>query len=352
MQRKNIYHMSLVLMGVFVFSANAYAEGEDLESRVKAIEEKLESSPPKKTIFEDVKVGGYIQAYYGWFEDDNVDDTFEIRRAFVALSGKIQSDVAFKVQVDAAASSNILRDGWIKYSGLPWAVITLGQFKIPFSHEQITGASKLDTIERSRVATALSYGRDLGLMLEGDVVDEALLYAVAIVNGTGRNTADSNDSKDVVGRVVVAPFKFKRGDNAFGDLRAGVSFQTGRQAPSGTDEGSRNRCGALLMYAYENFEMKSEYIFQDMEQTDGSSRYSDGWYITGMYRVNDLLQGLARFERYDPNREVEGDMEDVLTLGANIFPAKVFLIQANYRRKTEAPGVANDEFLLQAQVKF
>ncbi|MCG2712326.1 MAG: OprO/OprP family phosphate-selective porin [Candidatus Omnitrophica bacterium] len=340
----------LAIVGIVLFLAHNVYAADDIQARVSSLEKKLESPLVKKVMDANLNAGGYLQAYYGWFEENSDTDSFEIRRLFVALSGELDEDIAFKAQVDAAASTDILRDGWVQYKGVPGVSIKFGQFKIPFSQEQLTSASKLDTIIRSRVVTALSYGRDIGIMLEAEAMDKAVSYEAAIVNGSGRNASDTNENKDIIARVVVVPFKDN--NNSLKDLRAGLSFQRGRQALSGTDEGHRERYGALLAYANDKFKINSEYLYQDLEQIDRSSIYSDGWYITGTYKISDIFQGVVKFERYDLNRKIGADEEDVITLGVNIFAVKDVLIQANYRIKTEQVRVDNDEFLLQAQVEF
>lgn len=293
---------------------------------------------------------GYLQAYYAWFEQNSGNDTFDIRRAFVTLDGKMSEDVSGRVQIDAAASSDVLRDAYIKYTHFPHVRIKVGQFKIPFSEDQLTSSGNLDTIQRALSSTKLSTDRDIGVMLEGEVLDKKIYYAGGIFNGTGRNISDTNENKDFIGRVLVSPFK---GDeNLLEGLSVGGSVQTGKQSLSGTSEGTRERYGALVKYAYKNLKLQSEYIFQQTEQTDNRNKYADGWYLMTLYKLNPKLQGVVKYEQYEPDRDVGKDRESILTLGANWNINKVTKIQANYRIKDEQTEETNNEFIFQAQVKY
>lgn len=342
MRRKILVLLMLTIFYALLTGNTFAAELNKLEDRVIALE---------KITDNDIKVSGYIQAYYGWFEGSSNKDTFDLRRGFLTLDGKSDKNIDYRVQVDVVADTKILRDAWVKYNGFSFFTIKVGQFKIPFSHEQLTGSSSLYTIERSKVATILSYAYDIGILLEGNTGNSKVAYAAALVNGTGSNTADTNDNKDFVGRIVMEPFKADD-TTVLKNLSLGCYFQTGRQAIIGNNEGSRKSFGSLLMYTYDNFKIISEYIYQDMEQIDRKSIYSDGWYIMGIDSFNPRFQGVVEFEEYDPNRKAGEDKEYVVTLGINWFAVENVKIQANYRIKTEQASIDNNEFLLQTQVKF
>lgn len=168
---------------------------------------------------------GYLQAYYAWFEHNSGNDTFETRRAFVTLDGKMSDDVSGRIQVDVAASSDILRDAYINFTHFPYTKIKVGQFKVPFSYEWLTSSAELDTIQRALSTTNFSTDRDLGIMLEGETPNKKMYYAAGIFNGTGRNTSDTNENKDFIGRVAMSPFR------SGNDVLAGyLSVQVFRQA--------------------------------------------------------------------------------------------------------------------------
>ena len=100
----------------------------------------------------------------------------------------------------------MLTDGYLELRYWPELRLRAGQFKVPFSYEVLFFYNNIDFVERS-VADNLAPSRDLGAMLHGSLFGGVVSYAWGIFNGTGRNTADTNNSKDLAARLVVYPFK-------------------------------------------------------------------------------------------------------------------------------------------------
>lgn len=121
-----------------------------------------------------------------------------------------------------------LRDVWINYSLCPCLNFQIGQFRAPFSMENRTSDSATPLMERSistRTFTAPGQ-REAGLMLWGDFGDDVFTYELAVVGGDGQNRATVDVYPDVVGRLLVAPFKsFK----LIKDARIGVSARHGQR---------------------------------------------------------------------------------------------------------------------------
>lgn len=197
----------------------------------------------------DLKISGYAQALYRYYELDSENDSFSLPRVRIKFDGDIIPELTYRIQIDAAASSNILRDAYIKYEKYPCANIIIGQTFIPFSEEQLYPTTKLELIDRSLATSRLSYDRDIGIQLQGELFDNRLSYGAGVFNGAGRNTADNNDNKDVVARAVISPFK---GKAAFLEgLSLGGAFQYGKQPRSENTEGDRTVIGALAKYEKE-----------------------------------------------------------------------------------------------------
>ncbi len=72
-----------------------------------------------------------------------------------------------------------------------------------------------------------------------------------------------------------------------------------------------------------------------------------------MYMTPWNLQPIVKYESYDPNIDEDDDIEDVITLGINYFFNDWTRLQLNYLYKAEEGNeIANDEILMQLQVKF
>ncbi len=320
-----------------------------IEERGITKEEESKKSLYAKIDPANLRISGFAQALYRYHELDSQNDSFSMHRVKLKFDGHVIPELAYRIQIDAAASSNILRDAYIKYTKCPSANVIVGQTFIPFSEEQLHPTPDLEFIDRSRVTSNLSYDRDIGVQMRGELFHETLSYGAGVFNGAGRNTSDNNDDKDIIARAVISPFN----DMLLEGLSLGTAFQYGKQPRSGNTEGDRTVIGALAKYEYDKLKIQSEYLFRSQEQIAGlSDKDADGFYITAAYHFLPKLQGAIRYEQYDPDRDTSGDREDIITLGVNYFFNDYLKLQANYLLKDEETEVSNNEFALQLQMKF
>ena len=70
-------------------------------------------------------------------------------------------------------------------------------------------------------------------------------------------------------------------------------------------------------------EIWAEYLQQYLKPTDGIPRKSlttDGWYVqAAAYVVPKLLQGVVKYDTFDPNLNRTGDETNTWTLGLNYY---------------------------------
>jgi phosphate-selective porin len=235
--------------------------------------------------------------------------------------------------------------------GIPGGKITVGQFKIPFSQENLISSSDLETINRSQIGDQLvpgrdlgSQGRDVGAMLTVTVPDaegqRIAEYALGVFNGSGINVSDDNDAKDLAFRAVAYP---RPGQSA------GLSGYWGKV---GDKRLTHNRVGAEVAWAREPWWVKSEYI-QGRGNGKDEERKKKGWYVLTGYNLSRTRQLLVRYDTFDPNRDAGGDRTTALTLGGNWTLSPWSRFQLNYELKSEqGPSISNNNVLAQYQVKF
>src|SRR5687767_4778712 len=149
------------------------ASAQSIEERVKALEEKLEEgqspepgSPAalaagkKIDVFfnEGIKfksADGNIDAHLGgrvilhWrnfiYHNDRVQkDTFAFRQVKLHLQGKIWKDWEFKVELATTGAATVLDDGYVGFVHWKQLQIRAGQFKAPFSLEELTSTRFID----------------------------------------------------------------------------------------------------------------------------------------------------------------------------------------------------------------
>jgi len=291
---------------------------------------------------QSLELSGYTKAGYTY--GDNRKEGFRIKQARVKLKGDILKNINYKLQIDAVLTP-ILLDAQIEISLVHHTKLTVGQFKVPFSLENLTSSSDLDTINRSQTVEKLcpgrdigAKGRDIGVTISGEF--SRIKYILGVFNGSGINKTDFNDQKDIVGRVAFYLDSF---------LGFSLSHYKGKYSPyPEAPIVKRNRIGIDIFFIKKRFSVKGEYILARDDKTD---RY--GWYIQGgYYFVSRKMQTIIKYDSFD-TMSIRGDGIDVVTFGLNLFFTKKTKFQINYEyRMGELGKISNHVILAQLQAGF
>jgi len=283
-----------------------------------------------------MKLGAYTQVRYTHWERSH--DGFRIRRARVGLKGEILKNINYSLQVDATKST-ILLDARVGISFSQQTELNFGQFKVPFSLENLTSSSLLDTINRSQTVEKLcpgrdigAAGRDIGVTFNGRA--SWIEYSLGIFNGSGINKTDDNDQKDVAVRLVLYPVS---------SLGLGLSYYDGKYSSySGASLERRDRTGIDMFYIQGPLSVKGEYIFARDGQFE---RY--GWYIQGgYYLIQEKTQVIVKYDFLNRNRDIQEDRLEVITLGLNWFFSKKTKFQINYEYHKDRLTKTNESVIL------
>ncbi|MBI2903319.1 MAG: hypothetical protein HYY12_07010 [Candidatus Methylomirabilis oxyfera] len=316
---------------------------------------------------------GRVQVDFRAYEEGarNLDgsdlrNNFLVRRGRIGLLGTFYKYIDLFVEADFGQGAAVLTDGYLEFRYWPELRLRAGQFKVPFSYEELFSDNTIDFVERS-VADNLTPSRDLGAMLHGSLFGGVVYYAGGIFNGSGQNTADTNDSKDLAGRLVVLPLKLA-GLSELGTLHLGADVawgdeDRGQSLRGRTDgqfvyfnrintRGDRVRYSGEVAYYTGPFTLYGEYIESQEERKglgaggrDLPDLFGRGWYVTTTY----LLTGetkvpgqpviparwavpvgpergwgawelAARFAQLDFRaRDITGNRVNALTLGVNWY---------------------------------
>jgi phosphate-selective porin OprO/OprP len=263
-----------------------------------------------------VELGGRVQLDYDAVDDDaraltgsELADRFLVRRARLDLSGRAFRWIDFKVEADFTEGVS-LKDAYLDFRFLPELRLRGGQFKVPFSREELTSSRFIDFVERS-VINELAPAYDAGVMLHGELFGGVLGYNLGAFNGTGEDTADNNDGKDVAGRLVLAPFAgsdnmwlkglYLAGNATWGDQDSINSAQGRTSARTGTrftyfaahpTRGERTRFGGDFVWLVGPASLKFEYAEQRNERigigpggVDLDDIVARGWYASATWIV-------------------------------------------------------------------
>jgi phosphate-selective porin OprO and OprP len=160
-----------------------------------------------------IRFAGNIQANSRFFtsgDDKNISSTFYLNKVRPILSGAVAKYYEFQIMPDFGQGKVTLQDGWLNIAYFPQAQLQLGKYKAPVNMERLQSDPYIEFIQRSEVQNLVP-NRDIGAEIQGAFFDSRLSYQIALMNGVPNNTAsvdsDNNDSKDLVGRVFLTPFR-------------------------------------------------------------------------------------------------------------------------------------------------
>jgi phosphate-selective porin OprO/OprP len=339
-------------------------------------------------------------------------DTFLIRKFRPTFSGRIAKYFDFKLMPDFGNGTASVQDAWLDTRFANGFRLRIGKDKIPVGYELMIGDSTTYFPERA-LATTLVPTRDVGVQALGDLAAGRVSYSAGVYNGvpdgtSGTGDVDSNNGKDIAGRVVLQPFRASRNEAIRGlgihvggsaGTQAGAlpSFRTSAgqvyfaYAPGSTADGEHTRMTPAAFYFYKSFGAFTEYVLSSQEVTRNGATYpldnhameaTVSWYLTGEpggigqtrpKRPFDPAAGhwgaaqvVARFSHL----EIDGGAfvaglaapgasrrADQWTIGFNWFPTSFTKWYATYERTTfdqNAAGARPVEnvIIMRAQIAF
>jgi len=258
-----------------------------------------------------LKLGGRVTSHVWLYQRNSIthSDLF-LTRARVWFNATVWKHFLIRIQNEFLTDPS-LRDAYLDVNYTPSLRFMIGQFKVPFSPEIIYSHKYIDLVERPVVVQrSLDPTRDVGAMIHGTAVQSILKYQIALISGAGQNLQDNNKDKDIVGRLMVSPFKLMK-SNYFRDFSFGAAATYGKQPALGGNsiygqtvtgyrfyepvavKGDRLRLNAQLAWFAGPFSVKGEYIRTIEERKDivvsGQTNLGDfeteGWYLTASWII-------------------------------------------------------------------
>ena len=324
-----------------------------------------------------LRLSGRLHADFKAYESSHPgDSTFYVRRARLCMQGTLYKYFDFKVESEfGKGTSGRLNDSYLNVRYFPQFQLKMGQYKQPFSLEELTSDNWIDFVERS-LANNLVPSRDVGVMLHGDLFKGIINYGVSLCNGYRINQSqDTDDYKDVVGRLVFSPFL--RWDNPLlNGLHFGGSFTYGKQksdveewwkkgefkTAAGTrflefdddvmQDGTRSRYGTELSWFFGSFSIKGEWVTLRMDDLwlgkQKEDFRADAGYISLSYFPTGeqqpfkkgIIAGVIPKNNFDPHKKTWGAWQLVARYGfldadSDIFK-KGFADPRRYTGRAEA----------------
>ncbi len=334
-----------------------------------------------------VRFYGKVQNDWAFFSADRdveeitgpFQDGTELRRARLGIKGSYEDWFKFKLSYDFGDGVAGVRDAYFEPREVPVVgSLRIGHFKEPVGLEARTSSSYLTFLERS-VASALTPGRNVGLMAFDAVAHKRVTWAVGVFRATDSDAfgADEGGGKEfaATGRLTWLPWYGEKGRRLL-HLGGSLSLRNpdqGRErfrarpeadlAPRIVDTGRfpADRewlAGLETALVLGPASVQAEYLQADVRVPEGGWQRMQGYYVqaslflTGEYRpysrnkgvfsrvqpMNSVGEGglgalelAGRYSRLDlQDRVVFGGAVQNLTLGVSWYLTPRFHLQLNY----------------------
>ena len=180
-----------------------------------------------------IRIGGYLQAdgrFYAQDRDSVAANTFLLRRARPIFQGTVAKYFDFYLNTDFGQGQVVLYDAYLNVKTSSKLQLRVGKFKPPVGLERLQSAASILFVERA-LPTALAPNRDVGAQLHGELGGGVATYAVGVFDGAVDGAlidTDTNDGKDVAGRIFFQPFA-RGGSSALKGLGLGIAGSRGKQ---------------------------------------------------------------------------------------------------------------------------
>ena len=289
----------------------------------------------------------------GRFSLDNptpITNTFTIRKVRPTFTGRIAKYFDFKVMPDLGSGTVVVMDAYFDIRFSQAFRVRSGKDKTPVGYELLQGDAYLLFPERA-LASSLVPNRDIGIQVQGDIARARLFYAAGVFNGILDGTSsttelDTNNKKDLAGRVVLQPFK----SAALSGFGLHVGGSTGRQVgalpafktsvgqtyfsynPGAAASGVRKRISPAVFYYRKAFGVFAEYMRSAQRVSKSNTQtevVNHAWEVTGSIVLTGETasdRGVRPKNEFDPANRKWGALQvvgryTVLTVDRAAFTA-------------------------------
>jgi len=235
----------------------------------------------------------------------------DLHRTRIGLEGRLTRALEYQIEGELSDAGAPWRDAYVQTRAFRQLQVRAGQFKIPFSLDQLTSGMDLDFNYRSLAGSFLAPGRDVGVMAFGRLINDVFRYQAAVFKHGGDNVRESERTdpqadRTYAGRLVVRPWI--RSQSVLRTLSAGAAFTSGRlpAGPNGVRgktvpgdaffehlfvNGNRQRIGGEFQWRplgpvglqAEFIEVRDQRFGQGIDNEDLPNAYSRGWYASGVW---------------------------------------------------------------------
>jgi len=323
-----------------------------------------------KDLTSRITLNGYAQGGWSYQDPDGrKQNSYNLKRTLLWAKARITDRWSFLFMHDF---SSVVQEFYTDYriTRDKSLSVRLGQFKHSYTMENPLSPTALELIDVYSQAVlylagegpdplnGVNYGRDMGLMVYGDLVKNKIHYELALMSGQGINRKDGNNQKDFIAKLEIMPTSGLRIVGS-GYLGTGNAVGTAAWNPDIAvgDNYKRNRYSVGAEYKTSPYtgskykEARPASIRAEwLGGKDGDVK-SRGGYATVCIPVVDALDVVASGETFDRNTGVDGWDQTNLTVGLQYWYFKKCRLQLQYTRCLCGDMIGKDYNWLQGQVQ-
>ena len=271
----------------------------------------------KKGIIDKVQFYGAYQGNMGFdFSGSDYDTDYGFGFMEAGVVGDFKDkNTDFKLQFNFKKGENrtylqgLVTDAYIMNTRIPHHKIIIGNSRNQVGFEGGMGSYVLPFAMRSQISRTFGNTRALGVRVVGDY--DLVDYSVAL-NSSDRFFKEFFPGAEFTGWVNFKPLG--KTDGKYGTLVLGGGLNAGHNDTNYTVG------GAYASYRYKKFMTNFEYAIADgYNGTYISTDKATGFYTTIQYRLTQKLHILARYDQFDPNRDVANNLRREYSAGINYF---------------------------------
>ena len=251
------------------------------------------------------------------FMESDFDGDYDVTSIDVGMMGQLNPEYKtdFKLQFKLTPTSertffqNLISDAYIVNTAIPNHQIMIGNSRNQVGVEGGMSTTYVPFILRSQIARTFGNTRAFGVRFIGNysLVD----YSLA-ANSSDRFFKEFFPGAEFTGWVNLKPLG--KTDGRYGKLVVGGGLNAGKRHENYTVG------GAYVGWNYKDFMINAECAIADGYNARVlSTDKAEGFYTTIGYKLTPKVQLVARFDQFDPNRDMDGDIRREYSAGINYY---------------------------------
>ena len=297
-----------------------YLEIENTDTPNFLLKEILTKHYSKDSILNSLHLWGAYNAHstLDFQENEKLMGDYTFNAINIGIDGKFKNNAGdFRLMLhhsptsDRAFVQNLFADVYIASNQIPHHRFWIGNTRPPVGMEGGYSPYLLPFIARSQISRNFGTVRKLGTRITGayDYIDYDL----------GVYSSDTYFQEFFPGTEFVGWVNFKplsKFNEKYGKLKIGGGLQNGNR--------NNSYCvtGAYVGYEYKKWLLNFEWA--DADGYNGPVGYSSqnharGFYTTLAYKFTPKVQGLIRYDEFDPNRNIKNNRSKEYSVGLNYF---------------------------------